>query len=325
MGMASRDNSTTYYINWDGWNEANPPYLVVDYTYNPANIWLTIDGGTSTSGVVASGGNQNIVVGFDATSVPEDTYYADIQISSNDPVDPLVIVPCTLHVSNAGFDVSLTVILEGAYNGTDMNTDLNGIPEFPLAQPFDTAPWHYNGTESVGSLPNTDIVDWVLVELRDAADAASATDATVIATQAGFLLNNGTIVSMDGSIPLFYNVAVSQNLFAKVYSRNHLAVLSDNPLTGFGGTYIYDFTTGSEQVYGGVAGYKYLGNSKWGMVSGDGNCDGEISLLDLSPDWEQQAGEAGYDLNDHNLDGQVDNQDKDDYLLPNIGKVSQMP
>jgi hypothetical protein len=33
MGMDSRDNSTTYYINWDGWNQANVPYLSVVYEY----------------------------------------------------------------------------------------------------------------------------------------------------------------------------------------------------------------------------------------------------------------------------------------------------
>ena len=33
MGMDSRDNSTTYFINWDGWNETNKPYLVVYYHY----------------------------------------------------------------------------------------------------------------------------------------------------------------------------------------------------------------------------------------------------------------------------------------------------
>jgi len=33
MGMDSRDNSTTYYINWDGWNQTNKPYLVVYYQY----------------------------------------------------------------------------------------------------------------------------------------------------------------------------------------------------------------------------------------------------------------------------------------------------
>jgi hypothetical protein len=32
MGMDSRDNSATYYINFEGWNETNVPYLEVEYT-----------------------------------------------------------------------------------------------------------------------------------------------------------------------------------------------------------------------------------------------------------------------------------------------------
>ncbi len=33
MGIYDRDFSTTYYINFDGWNEDNPPFLVVNYQY----------------------------------------------------------------------------------------------------------------------------------------------------------------------------------------------------------------------------------------------------------------------------------------------------
>jgi len=275
--------------------------------------------------VVVSGENYNIDVGFDATSVPEDTYYAEIQISSNDPVEPVVSVPCTLHVVNAGFDADLTVLLEGPFNGSTMNTDLIALGDFPLSQPFNTAPWDYNGTETVGSLPNGDIVDWVLIELRDATSAAEATEATVLSRQAGFVLSNGSVVSIDGSSNMFFTESVLHGLFVVVYTRNHIAVLSASEMTGGGATYSYDFSTGIGQAYGEAAGYKYIGGNKWGMVSGDGNSDGEVTLLDKTPDWELQAGEAGYNLNDHNMDGQVDNQDKDDYLLPNIGKVCQVP
>ncbi len=40
-GMDSRDNSATYYINWDGWNQTNAPYITVSYHYecgNPTNV-----------------------------------------------------------------------------------------------------------------------------------------------------------------------------------------------------------------------------------------------------------------------------------------------
>ncbi len=33
IGIDDRDGSTTYYINFDGWNEDNPPFLVVNYQY----------------------------------------------------------------------------------------------------------------------------------------------------------------------------------------------------------------------------------------------------------------------------------------------------
>ena len=33
VGFYDRDASTTYYINFDGWNEPNPPYLIVTYDY----------------------------------------------------------------------------------------------------------------------------------------------------------------------------------------------------------------------------------------------------------------------------------------------------
>ncbi|MCD4828039.1 MAG: hypothetical protein K8R90_01235 [Candidatus Cloacimonetes bacterium] len=31
-GMTSRDNAVSYPINWDGWNQTNVPYVIVDYT-----------------------------------------------------------------------------------------------------------------------------------------------------------------------------------------------------------------------------------------------------------------------------------------------------
>ncbi len=72
----------------------------------------------------------------------------------------------TLKYSQTDYRIDLSVFLEGPFNGTDMNADLAGLPDFPLAQPFNTAPWNYAGTESVLSVPNADVVDWVLVEMR---------------------------------------------------------------------------------------------------------------------------------------------------------------
>jgi len=67
-----------------------------------------------------------------------------------------------------GLIVDIAVMLEGPYNGSDMNSTLNANGHIPLSQPYNVAPWNYSGTESLASIP-ADIVDWVLLEFRETA------------------------------------------------------------------------------------------------------------------------------------------------------------
>ena len=167
---------------------------------------------------------------------------------------------------------------------------LGGV--IPLSQPYNMFPWNYNGTESTAVVP-ANVVDWVLVELRDATSAANATSAMRIARQAGFLLGDGSIVSTDGNSPLFFSVSVLNNLYTVVHHRNHLGILSANALTPLGGNYSYDFTTGFDKTYGETFGCKELAPGIWGMIGGDANCDGEVSEPDISVTcirWQEQKG-----------------------------------
>jgi PKD repeat protein len=221
------------------------------------------------------------------------------------------------------FTLNLKVYLEGPFNGSSMNTDINSI--LPLSQPFNMAPWNYGGTESVGSIPNPDVIDWVLVDLRDATSATTATPATSIAKQAAFLLSDGSIVDLDGSSDLQFGVSISQDLFVAVWQRNHLGVISANALVPSGSVYNYDFTSGLSQAYGGTSGHKEISIGVWGMIGGDGNHNEQIDSNDKDASWENQAGEKGYLFGDYNLDGEADNKDKDDIWVPNQGKSSQIP
>jgi hypothetical protein len=224
----------------------------------------------------------------------------------------------------AGFNLSLKVYLEGPYNGSNMNTNLTSLSDFPLVQPFNMPPWNYSGTESVVSVP-ANVVDWILVELRDAANAASATSATRIARQAGFLKNDGTIVGMDGISNLQYTNSITQQLFVVVWYKNHLGIMSASGLPNSGGTYSWDFTTSSSQAYGGTSAQKSLAGGKWGMFSGDGNTDDVINNNDKTLIWSPYAGRKGYLNADFNRDGQVNNKDKIDLWFPNSGKQCQVP
>jgi hypothetical protein len=222
----------------------------------------------------------------------------------------------------SGVRLDLKVFLEGPFNGTGMNDDLTGLAGFPLSQPYNTTPWNYTGSETVTSLP-AGVVDWVLVELRDAIDAAAATSATRIARQAAFVKNDGSVVGMDGTILLQFNTAITQQLFVVVWYRNHLGILTASPLSENSGTYSYDFTISAGQAYNN--GQKEISPGIWGMVAGDADASGIVDENDKNPLWNQWAGESGYLSTDLNLDTQADNKDKDDYWLPNMGMESKVP
>jgi carboxypeptidase T len=323
IGIMDRD-ANTYYIGFHGWNEANKPYLVINYTYVPPYTWLKVDGLNSTNGTVTGGNNQNLTVTFNSTGLSLGTYNANIKIASNDADEPLLTVPCVLNVINQ-FSLDLTVLLEGPFFGTEMSTTLNTSGLLPLNQPYNTTPWNYSGTESVPVIPNVNVVDWVLVELRDAATAATATPATRIARMAGFLLSDGSVVAMDGSSNLLFSNSIIQQLFVVIYHRNHLGVLSANGLSQAGGVYSYNFSTGAGQVYLGSNYHKEIAPGIWGELSG--NTDGDISIAQDDKDvlWDLQAGTTGYKAPDLNLDGQVNNLDKDSYWVPNLGGGSSVP
>jgi hypothetical protein len=223
----------------------------------------------------------------------------------------------------SGFDLNLKAMLDGPFGTTEMSTILNTSGLLPLTQPFNTAPWNYAGTESVVSIP-ANVVDWVLIELRDATSAAGATPATRIARQAAFILKNGTVVGINGTSKLQFTNTVSNQLFAIVWHRNHLGIMSAVGLTETAGTYNFDFTTASGQAYG-TNPQKQLAAGVWGLFGGDADANGVIGMSDLTTEWKFEAGEAGLYSCDLNLDGQVNNLDKDNEWQPNIGKSCQVP
>lgn len=218
--------------------------------------------------------------------------------------------------------VSVKVMLEGPFNGSEMSTELNSV--IPLSQPYNITPWNYNGDENVLAVPNQNIVDWVLVELRETdGPASTATSASTIVQQAAFLLKDGNIVGLDGISNLVFNVHVRNNLYIVIYHRNHLSVMSAVPLTKIGNIYHYDFSNALPKAYN--AGHKYLGNGVYGMIGGDGLANGNVNQDDKTNVWELQAGEQGYKEGDFNLNRQVANPDKNEIWKPNNGSQSQIP
>lgn len=208
--------------------------------------------------------------------------------------------------------VDVNAFLEGPFNVSAMTPIL---PSIPLEQPYSTAPWHYSGNESVSEIPGNNIVDWVLLELRQAPSAVEATTAQRIGMQAAFIKSNGSITSTDGnSLPLFTGWP-QPGLFAGIWHRNHLQVLSSTSLQELNGVFNYDFSTAVTQAFG--ERQKEIAPGIWSMVAGDADADGYLSMADRTDVWNLQAGRQGYLQADFNLDGQVNNIDKNDFWFPN--------
>jgi uncharacterized protein (TIGR02145 family) len=232
-----------------------------------------------------------------------------------------------------GIMVNVKMILEGAFDistGQLMHNLLNQDGLLPLTQPYapdlpyygNMAPvWYYQGNESIAQMP-ANVVDWVLVELRDAAGPAEAFDNTVIVRKACLLLNNGDVVGSDLQ-PLAFDVVIGSGLYVVVYHRNHLAAMSSQGLIPTGDVYSWDFTV-SGAAY--LDGYKALGNGYFGLIGGDGDADGQIQTQDKNNVWEPASGLGGIYLpGDFDLNGQVQTQDKNQVWNPNTGLASQVP
>ena len=87
------------------------------------------------------------------------------------------------------------------------------------------------------------------------------------------------------------------------------------------GLFTYDFSSEGQAF---DLGQKDFGEGVFGMYAGDVNANGIVDLTDRAI-WAIRAGKQGYFAEDTNLDTQVENIDKNDFLLINKEIESKIP
>jgi hypothetical protein len=217
--------------------------------------------------------------------------------------------------------VNAKVFLQGPFNTNIMSTTLNSSGFIPPTQPYSGTPWNYNGTESVSSgffSTHPNIVDWILVELRTDTNPNS-----IVETRAGFITNTGVIVNLNGISPLYF-IEAKGNYYIVIYHRNHLPIMSLNSVNLDYVSSQYDFTNSQSKAYGTNA-MVDLGGGIFGMFAADANGNGQVQNNDSENYWVPQNGQSGYREADFNLNGQVQNNDHESYWVPNNGKGAQVP
>jgi len=224
----------------------------------------------------------------------------------------------------------IKVFLEGAFdpNSGNMATQLNEqgylpgqLPvtyfgkSTPAGQPYNQAPWFYEGTEGsqmtdsrdrLQSAYNATVVDWILLSLR-----TDLTKGSEVFQGAGLLHSDGTVemqrfTQLDEDITEYYIV---------IEHRNHLPIMSPTPIPVVQGILSFDFT--KKDSYRSIIGTGQINyDGSYMMAAGNGemtldySSDTDINVKDLTA-WLFNNGEnSSYYLEDYDLNGDINIKDR---------------
>ncbi len=202
-----------------------------------------------------------------------------------------------------------------------MNDHLRQENNLPVKSPYSDAltvniTVFNTGGSSGNGLPNDDIVDWVWVELRDATD-----NTVVVSSKSALLQRDGDVVALDGVSNLTIDAAAG-NYYVAVNHRNHLGIMSVDPIALSSAITVVDFSSDHTLVLGGTNAVVDIGNNILAEYGGDYDENGQVQNTDLTA-IIQLLGIAGYSNADLNLNNQIQNTDINNICILNLGKGQQ--
>jgi hypothetical protein len=122
------------------------------------------------------------------------------------------------------------------------------------------------------------VVDWVLVELRDASNPAA-----LITTKAALLLRNGFVKDVDGTSDIQFTGLTQSSYFVAVRHRNHLGVMTVSPVVLSANTPLQDFTTMTTGQVNGTNARRAVG-SIFTLWAGNANGDTKVQAAGVNND-----------------------------------------
>ncbi len=217
--------------------------------------------------------------------------------------------------NNCAIALNTKVFLSSVSGGTmdDYLRTLSG--EFPLTDPYTTAPYSTSGlftyvpaqtpaTTTQTILDNNNVVDWVFVELRTGTSGST----TVTASKSGLLKNDGVIINPDGT-PFSFSGVAAGNYFIAIKHRNHCGFMTDGTIA-VPNPSLLNLTDGSVTLYEPNHAALKLQGGVYAMWTGDATVDGSVDGGDVNfirPLSGTIIDE--YERADVNLDGGVDGGD----------------
>jgi hypothetical protein len=234
--------------------------------------------------------------------------------------------------------IAVSAFLEGPYqSATGYCKDaLRQGSSFPLTEPYTALGFAHvggGGGEAIAAErlhvtgPNA-LVDWVVLELRDA-----TTPTTRIATRSALLQRDGGIVDIDGISPVLFDVPAG-NYRVAVKHRNHLGMMTASDVALSSTVTSVDFSSPATTTYGTNA-QKQVG-TKMVMWAGDATGNGTLKYTGSGNDRDPILTAVGsttpnntvsniYERRDTNLDGVIKytgtGNDRD-IILSNVGSTT---
>ena len=209
------------------------------------------------------------------------------------------------------YAVKLKVFLSGdsPKDSDTMATALNYKHLLPLAPPDtfsgNVTPFIYK-KKPVDYITNNfllnhpEIVDWVVIELKDSKFRS-------VDTVAALLTKTGKVISTVGDSLIPVN-ETSGNYYVIIRHRNHIAIMSASMITPSMTPTLFDFSRSLANIYGGAA--KLIKSGLYGMYASDANYDGAIDTLDFNLyEIDNKNAEDGYKITDFNLSGFINSAD----------------
>ena len=199
--------------------------------------------------------------------------------------------------------IKISLLLEGFYReqSSQMGTELVEKGLLPLSQPFTEAPFDYPGSETGVNMPSN-VVEWVLVEIRSASDINE-----VLTRKAALLTNGGQLIDVNGNSSLSFPGISSGDYYVAIYQRGHLGVISALPTSLGPNATLYDFTTSADRARG-TAQLKQVG-TVFCLYAGDFDSNGLLNSLDFNA-WRQNPATINqYQPTDADGNGVINNLD----------------
>jgi hypothetical protein len=231
-----------------------------------------------------------------------------------------------IFVTVCGGLISPVVLLEGPFdaNTNRMRNSLQQNNMLPRHEPYTSMGYTFvtGGGDSITAsvLNQFDIVDWVVIEVRDTANPAD-----VVYNRPALLRTDGRVVDLDGFSPVALTWALPGTYYIAVHHRNHLSIMPQTVFQVHPGSHgHFDLSDPSQLVFG-SQNSRMVQQGTALMYAGDADGNGQIQNTDEVIIWRSQVGRAGYHAGDFNLNGQVQNNERVFIWKKNVGRGSGVP